>query len=311
MENKQPKANGALIAALVIMTILAGVSSYLLFEQKDVNKNQESTIAARAEELSTTRIKLDSISTALDAKIAEVKKLGGDVTELERVRGQLEQDRAALRRGQRISISKYEAKIRQYEAFLAEKDTLIAQLRDENQVLVTTNQTLNDENSGLKTERQTLTDSVQRISAVNTDLSEKVTRASALRAQNVRVFALNSKGKARDASSDEVKARRVDKIRLQYTLLDNPLTRQEEKEVYIRVLDPSGAVISDEGTGSGRFDFNGQEMMYTAKQTVPYTNNNQNVDFTYTRGQAYKPGKYTVELYAEGFRIGEGSFAIR
>ncbi|WP_234735717.1 hypothetical protein [Tellurirhabdus bombi] len=311
MENKQPKANGALIAALIIMTILAGVSSYLLFEQKDVTKNQESTIATRVEELTTTRVKLDSISTALDAKIAEVQKLGGDVTELEKVKVQLQRDKDALRRGQRISISKYERKIKEYVAFLAEKDTLIAQLRTENELLVTNNQTLNDENTTLKTERQTLADSVGKITAVNTDLSDKVTRASALRAQNVRIFALNSKGKARDASADEVKARRVDKIQVKYTLLDNPLTRQEEKDVFLRVLDPTGAVISDESTGSGQFNFNGQDMMYTAKQTIPYTNNNQNVDFTYTRGMSYKPGKYTVELYAEGFRIGEGSFAIK
>jgi len=311
MENKQPRANGALIAALVIMTLLAGVSTYLLFEQKDVSKTQEATIATRVEELATTRVKLDSISTALDAKIAEVQRLGGDVTELKRVREQLERDKVALRSGQRVSIAKYETKIRQYEAFLAEKDTLIAQLQTENQTLSTSNQTLNDENTTLKTERQSLRDSVTTFVSQTKELSEKVTIGAALRARNVRVFALNSKGKARDASSDEVKARRVDKIRLAYTLLDNPLTKQEEKEIYIRVLDPSGAVLADEASGSGAFTFNGQDMQYTAKQTVPYTNNNQNVDFTYTRGQAYKPGKYTVELYSEGFRIGEGSFAIR
>lgn len=311
MENKQPKANGALIAALVIMTLLAGISSFLLFQQKEVSKNQETTINARVEELATTRVKLDSISTALDAKIAEVQKLGGDITELERVKEQLERDKAAIRRGERISISKYEAKIRQYEAFLAEKDTLIAQLKNENVVLATTNQTLNDENSTLKTERQQLQDSVTNISTVNADLSEKVTRASALKAQNVRVLALNSRGKARDASADEVKARRVDKIRVLYTLLDNPLTKQEEKDVFVRVLDPSGAVVSDMASGSGTFSFNNEDMIYTVKQTVPYTNNNQTVELTYTRGVPYKPGKYTVELYSEGFRIGEGSFAIK
>ncbi|WP_128547878.1 hypothetical protein [Larkinella soli] len=312
MENNKPKANGALVAALVIMTILAGVSSYLLYEQKEVSKNQEATIATRVEELATTRTRLDSISTALDAKIAEVRKLGGDVTDLERVKVQLEKDKAALRRGQRISIAKYEAKIKQYEAFLAEKDTLIAQLQTENQVLTTNNQVLNDENTTLKTVKQTLEDSVNTISTVNKDLSEKVTRAAALKAQNVRVFALNSRGKQRDATADEVKAKRVDKLKVVYMLPENPLTKQEEKEVYVRVLDPTGAVVSDMANGSGTFQVNGQEQVYTVKQTVPFTNNNQNVELTYTRGGIpYKPGKYTIEFYSEGFRIGEGSFAIK
>ncbi|GAA4449171.1 hypothetical protein GCM10023189_08230 [Nibrella saemangeumensis] len=311
MENNQPKskANGALLAALIIMTGLAGITSYLYFDQKKVAENQEVTISQRVEELSTTRVKLDSISTALDAKIAEVQKLGGDVSELLKVKEQLEADKAAIRRGQRVSIAKYEAKIKEYEKFLAERDTMIAGLQRENVTLVTNNETLNQENTTLKTEKQSLRDTVATISTVNKELSEKVTRASALKAQNVRVYAVNPRGKVREGES--FKARRVDKLKFMYTLLDNPLTREEPKEVYVRVLDPDGAVVSDMANGSGTFSVNGNETVYTTKQTVNYTNNNQSVELLYTRGIPYKPGKYTVELYSEGFKIGNGEFAIK
>lgn len=312
MENNNPqrsKTNGALLAALIIMTGLAGVSSYLYFDQKKVSENQEVTISERVEELSTTRVKLDSISTALDAKIAEVQKLGGDVTELEKVKAQLEQDKASLRRGNRVSLAKYEAKIKQYEAFLVEKDTLIANLQRENVTLASNVKVLDDENTGLKTQRQVLRDSVSTYATQNQELSTKVTRASALRAQNVKVFAVNARGKVKE--DDSYKAKKLDKIKLTYTLLDNPLTREEPKEVYVRVLDPNGAVVSDMANGSGTFNVDGNETIYTTKQTVTYTNNNQNVELLYSRGIPYKPGKYTVELYSEGFRIGAGEFAIR
>jgi len=311
MENNAPKSktNGALLAALIIMTGLAGVSSYLYFDQKKVSENQEVTISERVEELSTTRVKLDSISTALDAKIAEVQKLGGDVSELEKVKAQLEQDKAALRRGNRVSIAKYESKIKQYEAFLAEKDTLIAGLQRENVTLATNVKTLDEENTGLKTNRQQLRDSVNTFVAQNTELTSKVTRAAALKAQNVKVFAVNSKGKVKE--DDAYKAKKLDKIKVVYTLLDNPLTREEAKDVYVRVLDPDGAVVSDMANGSGTFSVDGNETIYTTKQTVNYTNNNQNVELLYSRGIPYKPGKYTVELYSEGFRIGSGEFAVR
>jgi len=312
MENNNPqrsKTNGALLAALIIMTGLAGVSSYLYFDQKKESENQEVTISERVEELSTTRTKLDSISTALDAKIAEVQKLGGDVTELEKVKAQLEQDKASLRRGNRVSISKYEAKIKQYEAFLVEKDTLIANLQRENVTLASNVKVLDDENTGLKTQRQVLRDSVTTYASQNQELSTKVTRASALRAQNVKVFAVNARGKVKE--DDSYKAKKLDKIKLTYTLLDNPLTREEPKEVYVRVLDPNGAVVSDMANGSGTFSVDGNETIYTTKQTVSYTNNNQNVELLYSRGIPYKPGKYTIELYSEGFRIGAGEFAIR
>lgn len=311
MENNPPKSktNGALLAALIIMTGLAGVSSYLYFDQKKVSENQEVTISERVEELSTTRVKLDSISTALDAKIAEVQKLGGDVTELEKVKAQLEVDKASLRRGNRVSIAKYEAKIKQYEAFLVEKDTLIANLQRENVTLANNVKVLDEENTGLKTDRQRLSDSVTTVVAQNQDLSTKVTRAAALKAQNVKVFAVNSKGKVKE--DDSYKAKRLDKIKLVYTLLDNPLTKEEPKEVFVRVLDPTGAVVSDMANGSGTFTVDGNETIYTTKQTVNYTNNNQNVELLYTRGIPYKPGKYTIELYSEGFRIGSGEFAVR
>lgn len=311
MENNPPKSktNGALLAALIIMTGLAGVSSYLYFDQKKVSENQEVTISERVEELSTTRVKLDSISTALDAKIAEVQKLGGDVSELQKVKAQLEEDKASLRKGNRISIAKYDAKIKQYEAFLVEKDTLIANLQRENVTLATNVKVLDEENTGLKTEKQRLTDSVTTVVAQNQDLSTKVTRAAALKAQNVKVFAVNSKGKVKE--DDAYKAKRLDKIKLVYTLLDNPLTKEEPKDVYVRVLDPTGAVVSDMANGSGTFTVDGNETIYTTKQTVNYTSNGQNVELLYTRGIPYKPGKYTVELYSEGFRIGAGEFAVR
>lgn len=316
MENnsqQRPRTSGALLAALIIMTGLAGVSSYLYFTQKQVSENQEVTIAERVEELSSTRVKLDSISTALDAKIAEVQKLGGNVDELLKVKAQLEADKVALRRGQvtssRALMAKYDAKIKQYEAFLMEKDTLIAQLQRDNRVLSTTNESLNTENTTLKTEKQSLKDSVTTFVAQNQELSQKVTRAAALKAQNVKVYAVSSKGKVKD--DDAYKAKRLNKIKLEYTLLDNPLTREEPKDVYVRVLDPDGAVVSDMANGSGTFSVDGNETIYTTKQTVNYTNNNQKVELLYTRGIPYKPGKYTIELYSEGFKIGSGAFAVR
>lgn len=123
------------------------------------------------------------------------------------------------------------------------------------------------------------------------------------------MFAVNAKGKVKD--DDSYKAKRLDKIKLVYTLLDNPLTKEEPKDVFVRVLDPTGAVVSDMANGSGTFTVDGNETIYTTKQTVNYTNNGQNVELMYTRGIPYKPGKYTVELYSEGFRIGSGEFAVR
>ncbi|MEZ0486983.1 hypothetical protein [Fibrella aquatica] len=314
MESNQqkPKANGALLAALILMTGLAGVTSYLYFDKKTVAETQEVTIAERVEELSNTRVTLDSISTSLDAKIAEVERLGGDVTELKKVKAKLEADKQALSRGAKLSraaIAQYELKIQEYTAFLAEKDTAIAVLQREKEVLVVDNQTLNTENVGLKTRRQQLEDTVAVVASQNQELASKVTRASALKAQNIKVLAVNPKGKVKE--DDAYRAKRLEKIKLMYALADNPITQEEPKDVFIRVLDPDGAVISDMANGSGTFRSGSDEMVYTVKQTVNYDRNGKNVELMYTRGTPYRPGKYTVELYSEGFKIGAGAFAVR
>ena len=47
-------------------------------------------------------------------------------------------------------------------------------------------------------------------------------------------------------------------------------------------------------------------------QTVSYSNDNQEVAVLYSRGGVvYKPGKYSIEMYSEGFAIGNGTFIIR
>lgn len=314
MESNQqkPKANGALLAALILMTGLAGVTSYLYFDKKNVTETQEVTIAERVEELSNTRVKLDSIATALDAKIAEVQKLGGDVSELQKVRADLEADKQSLARGAkmtRANIAKYELKIQEYMAFLAEKDTAIAVLQREKEVLAVDNQSLNTENVTLKTRRQQLEDTVAVVATQNQELAQKVTRASALKAQNIKVLSINGRGKEKE--DDSYKSKRLDKIKLVYALADNPITQEEPKDVFIRVLDPDGAVISDMANGSGTFKTGNDEMVYTVKQTVDYDRNGKNVELLYTRGTPYRPGKYTVELYSEGFKIGAGAFAVR
>jgi hypothetical protein len=316
MQERQKSKQNAAWAAVVILALITSIIGFMFVQQKQEITQQETEIVSRAKDLAATQTKLDSVSRALDAKIAEVQRLGGDVEELTRMRTQLEADKAAFQRSNRVETSKYLAKIRQYEKFLNEKDVEIAQLREENQQLLATNDTLNYQVGTLRSERERLVqrqtelaDTVNLFTNENRQLTEKVNRAAALKAQNVKVLAVTAKGKTRD--NDAYKARRVDKIKLVFDLPENALTRQEPKDIYVRVLDPEGAVLADDATGSGEITIDGQDTKFTARQTVPFTNNNQRVEMVYDYASRFRPGKYSVELYAEGYRIGSGDFVIR
>lgn len=313
MEPRQQPQNNSrsyLLAALLILAALNVLLLYFYYQERQDNKTKDATIAAKTEEVLIAKTKLDSISAQLDTKIAEIQRLGGSIDSLMKVKAQLEVDKRELKNVSSFDGKKYDQKIRNYQAILAQKDQEIARLKEENGVLSQQNESLAQENSGLKAEKQSLSDSVVSVTIKNQELAEKVTIAAALHAETVTINAINARGKESDGGS--YKAKKTDKIHISIQLSPNGLAKKDEKLIYVRVIDPSGAVVSDLATGSGEFIYNNQGMIYTAMQKFTFDNSRQRLDFFYGRGgQPFKEGTHTVEVYCEGFRIGEGEFTIR
>ncbi|GAB2766002.1 hypothetical protein GCM10027275_04510 [Rhabdobacter roseus] len=300
---------GLLLIGLLTMTVLCAVFGYLYYHERGITRQQEEDLEVRVTELAAVEIKLDSIAKQLDTRIAEVKGLGGNITELQKQKAQLEADRSALRRGNTALNEAFKNKVKEYEQFLIRKDTELALLRKENQQLLSQNESLTAAKSTLEQHRQLLSDSLLEIQDINRDLESKVNLASALRARELKVYAVSAKGKLQEGES--VRARRIDKIRVDFRLEKNPLATTESKTIYLRILDPDGATLSDTGLGSGTFEYQGQSETFTLSKVINYTNTNQEVSVLYDRPGAFRAGTYTVELYAEGFRIGEGTFSVR
>ena len=110
-------------------------------------------------------------------------------------------------------------------------------------VVTAKNEELSQAVSGLQGERAALADSVTNYAVQNRELSEKVTMASALRAENITVNAMTSKGKEREGGS--YKDRRIDKLKVSFALAPNSIARQDRKEVFLRILDPNEMCIRD------------------------------------------------------------------
>ncbi|WP_026631258.1 hypothetical protein [Dyadobacter alkalitolerans] len=316
MEQEQKNKQSIAWAMVVVLGLATAMFGYLFTTQKNELTQQETMVVEKARELAVTKTKLDSISTVLDAKIAEIEKLGGDVSELTKVKEKLEADKLAFSRSKRVETNKYLGKIKEYEKFLVEKDEVIAQLKLENEKLVASNDSLSTHVGSLTSEREKLvqrqaelTDSVVTFTAANKELSAKVTKAAALKAANLKILTVNSRGKVKD--KEEYKASRVDKIKMVFTLPENELTAQESKDIYVRVLDPEGAVVADDATGSGEFEVDGAPSKFTTRESIAYQNNNQKVELLYDNSSQFRPGKYNVELYAEGYKIGGGNFTIK
>jgi predicted nucleic acid-binding Zn-ribbon protein len=319
METTQSNNSNGLFK--VIIGVMAGVLAllgYLFMGARNETLELQKSLTSKVEQLSSTQIKLDSISKSWEEKILEVQSLGGSVAELEAVKAQLENDKKKLKTDLSFSVQKYESKIKDYETFLATKDDDIRKLKEENGMLVAKTQTLETEkqqviveNTSLKTEKEalstTLTQTVDDFTAKNNDLKRQVTLASAMKAINVQVTALSSKGKERDGG--EYKAKRIDQLKVSFIMPSNPVAAQNNKDIYVRVLDANGAVVENGNGGIVQAD--GKEIGYSFKQSVPFENNDQRVDLVSGKGANYTKGKYSVELYSEGFKIGKGAFEVK
>lgn len=308
-EQKQDRKT-LLQAAIAVLILLNLVLAYFYYHEKQQNQTKDNIITAKTEEIFQTKSKLDSISRELDLKIIEVQDLGGKVDGLLALKAQLEKDKKQLIQKGNVSIKAYAQKIKSYELALVENDTEIKRLKDELGIAYSQNDALSEKVTNLEVEKSQLADSVTSYSVQNRALAEKVLIASALKSENLHIHAISSKGKERDGA--KIKAKRIDKLKVSFNLQENAIAKQNEKDIYLRILDPNGAVLSDMATGSGTFVIEGKEMIYSSKQNIHFSNTKQVIDIVYGRGGIpMKDGKYAIEVYCEGYRIGQGDFIVK
>ncbi len=164
-------------------------------------------------------------------------------------------------------------------------------------------------NQILKEEKAQLTTSVQSLTK---NLESTVSTASVLAAEYLKVTPY--KKKSNDKYSETALARRTNKVEVCFDLLENKIAKAGDKNVYLRILTPEGKVMGDRGAGSATFKKNGsgEDVMYSAMQTVAYNNAKQNVCMAYEEAERlYPKGTYTAEIYTDGTMSGATTFTLK
>lgn len=300
-EKKRNNKLGLIIAFLAILVIIQGVKWYLDHQKKAELKTE---LANRNIELEETYNKLESVSNELQLKIEEISKLGGDVEELRIAKEELEAEKVKLQESSDVGwarLYQIRDKVEGYETLLREKELEIQKLRAVNEELLT-------ENTDLKVVQNQLTDSLQDLAETSEKLGEKVALASTLKAENIKVSAVNRRGREHE---DEFKNRQIESLKVGFNLAENNVAPIEGKDIRIRIIEPEGNVLFDVANGSGTFMLNGREEFYTASQEILFDNTKQQITFLYDKGSEYKLGDHVVEIYANQDLIGSKSFTVK
>src|SRR5690606_26518799 len=299
-ENNKSNDNGKniLIVVLIILVILSGIKLY----RDSIDRSQKSEeILILSEDNSELNMRLDSMTFQLDLRIQEIENLGGEVDSLVAIKDQLILERNSDRKRTATEIANLNKKIDGYSMLLKEKDGEIIQLRELNQQLYT-------ENKDLKTTKAEIEEEVVKLNIKQQELEEKVNIAATLRAENIVIAAVNSRGRER---TDEFRNRHLDRLKVSFNLADNKVAQPGTKDIYVQISTPNNQVIFDVAKGSGTFNVEGREEFYTAKQEILYDNNQQPLTYFYEKGSDYTPGRYNVRIYADGVVIGSKTFEVK
>jgi Tfp pilus assembly protein PilN len=296
-KNKDTGKN-ILILVLVILVILSGIKLYRDSKEKE---QQSEEILILSEDNSDLNMRLDSMTFQLDLRIQEMEKLGGDIDSLVTIKDQLIQERNSDRKRSAAEIANLNRKIDGYGTLLKEKDSEIIKLREVNEQLYS-------ENKDLKTTKAEIEEEVVKLNMKQQELEDKVNVAATLKAENIVIAAVNSRGRER---TDEFRNRQLERLKVSFSLADNKVAQTGTKDIYVQVITPNNQVIFDVAKGSGTFNIDGREEFYTAKQDILFDNTGQQLTYFYEKGSDYTPGLYNVRIYADGVVIGNKSFEVR
>jgi len=134
---------------------------------------------------------------------------------------------------------------------------------------------------------------------------------STLHASNFNIIGVNEKSNGKEKVTST--AKRVDKLRISFDLDENMITQSGQKELYIVITGPDGNAIALDEQGSGKFNTrDGEEKTFTQKLDINYIQNKkQTVSFDWKQNANFESGNYKIEVYNNGFKVGEGTRPLK
>ena len=164
------------------------------------------------------------------------------------------------------------------------------------------NTKLRAENKKVKKQYNAASATVTTLTMEKQQLTERVEMAKLLEATNIDVKVLNSRGR-------KTRISKAAQLVFDFTVVRNISAELGNKMIYLRVMRPSGDVLTkkDEAT----FTFEGKEIAYSAKRMVEYAGEDLPVTIYWTVEEFLAAGDYRVYLFADAHLIGESDFTLK
>lgn len=302
-EPRTPNRGNKNLLIGILAAGLLGTWGYLLY---DKNKTGETIQVAQtqSENYMTQRDSLkllyDDAEMRLDSITGANNNLQGEKSTLQK---QIDANKAEIRR---ILNDKNAtaADLKRAKAMIADLNNQIASLEAEVSRLTGENQELTANNTQLTSEKQVLEQNLQTSSAEKEALTQVVDVGSTFSASNIQITPVNEKKSGKEKTTST--AKKVDKLVVSFDI-ENRIARSGPADMYIMVTAPDGKVVTSTELGSSTLTTRTDgDREFTTKVPVEYEQGTRKAVSFPIRQEDFQRGDYKIEVYHNGFKIGEG-----
>jgi peptidoglycan hydrolase CwlO-like protein len=299
------KSNSKNIIIGALAAVVLGSWGYFLW---DKNKSGE-----KISDQQTQITSLDSAKTEIqqefDNALARLDSVTGANNNLQ---GQLA-DRQKEIDAKKSEIRKILNDKNATQSQLAKAKTMIADLNDKISTLEAEvarltgeNQQLTADNTTLKQEKSDLEQNLTVTKTEKENLEKTVDVGSTFSASNIQVTPVNEKKSGKEKNTTT--AKRVDKLVVSFDV-ENRIAKSGPADMYLIVTAPDGKIISENGNVlNTRTD---GDKNFTAKIPVNYEQGTRKLVQFPIQQNDFMTGNYKVEIYHNGFKIGEGVRSLK
>ena len=308
-QNQPPKKDYKNLVIGLLAAGFLGTWGYLLWnnnKQEQVQTQQQSQISKVTDEKGQLQKNFDDALVRLDSLTGTNNKLTSQLNEGNTQIAKLKSNIRGLLNKQHLT----EAEKKKAEDLIKDLNDKVSSMEQQIAQLTQDNQQLTADKTALTADKEKLTTDLSTTTSAKQDLEKKVDVASTLNASNISVTPMHERKDGKD--KETTTARKVNKLVIGFDVA-NRIAQTGQTDVYVCITGPDGKPISVPALGSGSFTTRDDgDKLYTAKVPVDFeSGKTKSVQFAWKQNSEFSRGNYKIEIYHNGFKIGEGTRELK
>src|ERR1700760_3373286 len=308
-QNQPPKKDYKNLVIGLLAAGFLGTWGYLLWnnnKQEQVQTQQQTQIAKVTDEKGQLQKNFDDALVRLDSLTGTNNKLSATVNERDGQVAKLKGQIRGLLSKQHLT----EAEKKKAEDLIKELNDKVSSLEQQVAQLTQDNQQLTADKTQMTADKEKLTSDLSTTTTAKQDLEKKVDVASTLNASNISITPMHERKDGKD--KETTTARKVNKLVIGFDV-SNRIAQTGQTDVYVCITGPDGKPVSVPALGSGTFSSRDEgDKVYTAKVPVDFeAGKSKSVQFAWKQNSEFQKGAYKIEIYHNGFKIGEGTRELK